>query len=453
MSELRLPTPDSSRSDLSENRWLAARFLEGLEAGLDRSQILAALEGEDDQAHDDFEMVLTRVADRLGISLLEVEASIRDLQGKKRSLPALRMGERPLLVRRLSRNSAIVEDGHGERQRVPLNELGKDRREQWVMGSPLLALDSLRGRTPLRRFLQYLRLDLGLTQLVIIYAVGVELLSLAVPLTVQILINTIGFGMLIQPLIVLSVLLLAALAGASLLRVLQIVTVEHMSRRFVQRTVMDFGARLGRLEPNADCPQYPAHRFFEIGTVDKAFFTMGLDLVTLSLQVATATLLLAVYHPMLLGFALTMSLCVALCVRIPFNRALRHSVDESHAKYDLAAWLSGHPQNQPVAQHRLTAHWMSARARGFGVVLKQQVGLFGVQVVFSTLLLLMGGQLVIAGQLTLGQLVAAELVTTAALVSLGKLGKELPKVYDVLASFEKLGLIIDQPMRESKGKA
>ena len=50
------------------------------------------------------------------------------------------------------------------------------------------------------------------------------------------------------------------------------------------------------------------------------------------------------------------------------------------------------------------------------------------------------------GQLTLGQLVAAELVTTTALVSLGKWGKQLPKIYDLITSFEKLGKLVDLPL-------
>jgi len=70
----------------------------------------------------------------------------------------------------------------------------------------------------------------------------------------------------------------------------------------------------------------------------------------------------------------------------------------------------------------------------------------GVQVTFSVLLLLVGGWLVIQGQLSLGQLVAGELVATAALASLAKLGRKLPKVYDLITSFEKLGRLVDDSL-------
>jgi hypothetical protein len=141
-----------------------------------------------------------------------------------------------------------------------------------------------------------------------------------------------------------------------------------------------------------------------------------------------------------------MALSAYLAVRVPFASALRHSLRESAAKYSLAEWLAERPYDDDLAQQRLTAAWLEARGAAFRVALLQQAVLYGVQVVFGAGLLLVGGQLVIQGQLTLGQLVAAELVTATALLSLGKLGKQLPKVYDLLTSFEKVGLLVDQPL-------
>jgi ABC-type bacteriocin/lantibiotic exporter with double-glycine peptidase domain len=62
---------------------------------------------------------------------------------------------------------------------------------------------------------------------------------------------------------------------------------------------------------------------------------------------------------------------------------------------------------------------------------------FGLQVFFSALLLGLGGWLVIQKQLSLGQLVAAELVVTSVLSGASKLGKYLETYYDLLASFSK----------------
>ena len=65
------------------------------------------------------------------------------------------------------------------------------------------------------------------------------------------------------------------------------------------------------------------------------------------------------------------------------------------------------------------------------------------QAVASTVLLGLGGWLVVAGELTLGQLVAAELIVTVIVGSFAKFGKHMESFYDILASVDKLGILFD----------
>jgi putative ABC transport system ATP-binding protein len=53
---------------------------------------------------------------------------------------------------------------------------------------------------------------------------------------------------------------------------------------------------------------------------------------------------------------------------------------------------------------------------------------------------------VIEGQMTLGQLVAAELIVTVILGSFAKIGKDLESFYDLMASVDKLGKLFDLPV-------
>ena len=57
----------------------------------------------------------------------------------------------------------------------------------------------------------------------------------------------------------------------------------------------------------------------------------------------------------------------------------------------------------------------------------------------------LGGWLVIDGQLTLGQLVASELVVTVVVGAFAKAGKSLEKFYDLMAGMDKVGHLIDIP--------
>jgi len=66
---------------------------------------------------------------------------------------------------------------------------------------------------------------------------------------------------------------------------------------------------------------------------------------------------------------------------------------------------------------------------------------------------LTGGYLVIDGHLTLGQLVAAELIVSSALISLVKFGKHLEGYYDLMAGADKIGHLLDLPLEREQGVA
>jgi ABC-type bacteriocin/lantibiotic exporter with double-glycine peptidase domain len=66
-------------------------------------------------------------------------------------------------------------------------------------------------------------------------------------------------------------------------------------------------------------------------------------------------------------------------------------------------------------------------------------------------LLGLGGWLVIKQQLTLGQLVAAELIVGSVLAGVSKLGRYLDKFYDLCASVAKLDALFDVPYEKQSG--
>ncbi|MBM4073865.1 MAG: ABC transporter ATP-binding protein [Planctomycetes bacterium] len=75
----------------------------------------------------------------------------------------------------------------------------------------------------------------------------------------------------------------------------------------------------------------------------------------------------------------------------------------------------------------------------------------GPYVLASVALLGIGGWLVVIRQLTLGQLVAAELIVSVSMASIVKLGKSLEDFDDLMASVHKLGVLIDLPLERTTG--
>jgi len=96
--------------------------------------------------------------------------------------------------------------------------------------------------------------------------------------------------------------------------------------------------------------------------------------------------------------------------------------------------------------NQLTAEYISARESQFRVVIRQVAFAISLQVIASTALLGLGGWLVIQGQLTLGQLVASELVVTVVVGAFAKAGKSLEKFYDLMAGIDKVGHLLDVPV-------
>ncbi len=95
--------------------------------------------------------------------------------------------------------------------------------------------------------------------------------------------------------------------------------------------------------------------------------------------------------------------------------------------------------------------YLTARRAHFRVLFRQHVGALALQVVLGALLVVVGGLLVMNKQLTLGQLVAAQLIVSGVLVGFSKVGKQLEALYDMLAALDKLELLTELP-REVGGK-
>jgi putative ABC transport system ATP-binding protein len=133
-------------------------------------------------------------------------------------------------------------------------------------------------------------------------------------------------------------------------------------------------------------------------------------------------------------------------------------------KYQVVEWfeeLARHPRmfkgpgGFDMARSRaddLVRGYLDARAQHFRVLLRQISGLLALEVVAGTLLLGVGGWLVLNEQLTLGQLVAAEIIVSAIVASIAKLGKQFEAWYDAVAAVDKLGYLIDIPLDRAGGE-
>ena len=81
---------------------------------------------------------------------------------------------------------------------------------------------------------------------ILAYGIGVSLLSLAIPIGVQTLVNTVAFGSLSQPMVFLVLAVFGGLGVAAVFRALQVVLVEKLQNRFFAYIALELAARLDR---------------------------------------------------------------------------------------------------------------------------------------------------------------------------------------------------------------
>jgi putative ABC transport system ATP-binding protein len=341
----------------------------------------------------------------------------------------------------------------------------------WLIAEPALPMTSLRDpgdHSAVRRLVSLSGTEASDIWIVGTYAVAIGLLSLVVPLTVQTLVNTVAFGTLLQPLVVLTLVVLVALGAAAGLRVIQVGVVEMLQRRLFVRSAIDLAYRLPRVQIEG----YGAHhgpelvnRFFDIVTLQKGAASLLLDGLGIVLTTLIGMVLLAFYHPLLLAFDVVLVIGIWVVLFGLGRDAVPTAIKESKAKFAVAAWLEelarhpttfkglGGPTYALEHADSLVRSYLSARDKHYQVYVRQLVGSLGLQVLASAVLLGLGGWLVIERQLTLGQLVAAELVVTKVVEGFAKLSKYLETSYDMVAAADKIGHLVDLPLDRSGGAA
>lgn len=312
--------------------------------------------------------------------------------------------------------------------------------------------------SPRQRLFSLLSLEASDIWIVSIYAVVIGLLSLATPIAVQSLINQVSFGVLLQPVVLLTLMLFVGLVVVGVLRMLETSVVELLQARLFVRMGADLAARLTHRSYHAlddHDGRELITRMFDITTVQKSMAGLLLDGLAVVLQVLIGLCILAFYHPLLLAFAGALLVCAVFVMFALGRGAVSSAIRESRAKYAVADWLvqvmfqplafkAGH--GPTLAQERadlLLRGYVQARRDHFRILLRQIGGLLFIQALASAALLGIGGALVIGRQLTIGQLVASEIIVSGVVAALAKFGKYLESLYDLLASLDKLGHLLD----------
>jgi len=299
-------------------------------------------------------------------------------------------------------------------------------------------------------------------KLAIVYGLAISLLTLAIPIAVQTLINTVVNIASMRAVVTLSILLFTTLAISGLLSALRTYVMEKYERHIYARLTAEISVRTLMSEysffegrRNVDVP----NRYFDIGTFQKNIPTLMIDGFALLLQLVVGFTLVSFYHPFFTAFCIILILALLLIWSVWARPAIRAAVELSHAKYATAKWLSdmaaAHSffrtgRHIEYAQNRTeknTSEYIQAHSKHFNYTFKQNIALLVFYALASSSLLGLGGYLVVAGELSIGQLVAAELILTAIFFGLSKASNYLKLYYELCGAADELGIIFNMPIQ------
>jgi len=307
----------------------------------------------------------------------------------------------------------------------------------------------------LARLLQGERRDVVV---VLFYAALAGLFALTLPVSVGAIVGLVQGGLRLQPVLFLIAYVVVGTLVSGGLQVLQLGVVERIQQRIFTRMALEFSYQLPRIRyriaMNTDLPE-AMNRLFEAVAIQKSLSKVLLDSSQAALTVLAGLLALTLYHPYFAVFGVLLLTILGIILWVSGTPGLKTSLDESKYKYRAVHWL----EEQARAYHAfkfsaqsglgmrrmddILVQYLASRRAHFRILARQSASVVVLRALTVGGFLVLGTQLVISRQISLGQFVAAELVIVTVLLAVEKLMFAMSSVYDLLTSAEKAGYVAD----------
>lgn len=300
-------------------------------------------------------------------------------------------------------------------------------------------------------------------KVILVNTLAMSLLGLAIPLSIQSVINTITSRAMFQPLVMLCMILMFILSFSGLLQAIQTYTVEILKRRVFVRFGLVISERMTHYKDEVFRKENsPAliNRYFDTLIMQSSMVTFFVDGFGFLVMFFIGFGLLIFYHPIFLFFAFSMAAFLVVNWMIFGPDGVRAGSPEADGKYDLVSWIEELSRvrnmfssdkarvfsNRKVTQ--LFNSWLERRTTLFNFQFRQHIGLQLFSVATNVLLLFIGGYLVLQRELSIGQLVAAALVVSNITSSIPRLQNFFFSVYDYSTSIDKIAQFYDYPLEK-----
>jgi ABC-type bacteriocin/lantibiotic exporter with double-glycine peptidase domain len=318
----------------------------------------------------------------------------------------------------------------------------------------------------IQRFLSLINPDRKEIRNIYVFAIFSGVLSLGLPLGIQMIINFIQLGQISTSWFVLVALVVSAIGFSGILNIYQLRITENLQQRIFTRSAFDFADRIPKIKMVELVKRYApelTNRFFDTLTIQKGLSKLLIDMTSAVLQIIFGLVLLSFYHSFFIFIGFFLLILLYFMLRFTVKKGYSSSMNESTYKYKITHWLeeiahsrisfkmAGESKLHITKTNSFLHNYLDARNTHFKILVQQYAFLIAFKVAIALTLLIAGGLLVINGQINIGQFVAAEIIILLVLSSVEKLILNIEIVYDVLTAVEKIGQVTDLKLEKYSG--
>ena len=279
------------------------------------------------------------------------------------------------------------------------------------------------------------------------------LLSVTSPLAVQSLVNFIGVGGSTQPMIIIALIFFLLIALKGIFLIFEKIIVEYIQRRIFIKNAYDSVDTLVNLDQEEAKKinlTERVNRFFDVIVIQKSVVTLlSIGMLTL-FQGLVGSIALIIYSPYFLFVVISLILFFYVVIKIIGRNGYSTAVEVSKIKYEFVNWLFQIANNWDFINRLSTKSYLvektdsiintflTKREQHFKILLHQNISTYIFYTLISSSMILLGGFLVINGNINLGQFVAAEVIFFSAISSLIRFVNQLDSYYELTAAFDKV---------------
>lgn len=279
-----------------------------------------------------------------------------------------------------------------------------------------------------------------------VFSIAGNVLLLSIPFIIQQLVEQYSILVFQQATVFLILLAMIFLGGITVMRIFQM----HLSERLQRRLFLKGAERVKKniLNQNVKGHQLSLSKinyFFESVNLQKSLIPLIIDGSTLAVQSAIVFILISFYHPLFFLYSALIGGGLYFVLVVMGKKTELLSYEESAKKYAVLSSLQSLANVENYTQisestklsNALLDYFETREAR-YKLFFRQSVGILLIKVTATIALLSLGGLLVVNNKMTIGQLVASELIITNLLISLFKFTYLLDYWYDSLVGLKKL---------------